>query len=835
MNKSLLALGAGLILVLSSPVPCAQAAGTVQLSGHVLPFVSQLQARGHLAATNLNLAIGLPLRNREALTNLLEQINDPASTNYHKYLTPAQFNDKFAPSASDYQAVADFAQQHGLKVVGTHGNRMLLDVRGLSTDIEKTFQVNFKTYKHPTENRQFFATDVEPTVPAGLPVLDISGLNNYTRPHAHLLYKSITPGSNAVVKSSGKASPNAGSGPVGTYMGNDFRNAYIPGSTLMGSGQTIALVEYDGYFLSDIQAYEAQAGRTNIPLQNILIDGFNGAPTFIDGNSEVSLDIEMLVSMAPAAAQINVYEGSPFSSTPNDVINRIATDDSANQISTSWTWSGGPSATADQIYQQFILQGQSYFQCSSDFDAYVAGTVDNPNYFGTPADSPYVTSVGGTTLTMTPNGASRVSETVWNWDVEYGPVYDGVGSSGGISTYYTIPSWQTNVNMAACQGSTTHRNFPDVALTADNIYVIYFGGLEGSFGGTSAATPLWAAFTSLINQQETNYSHAPIGFINPALYAIANSANYTNCFNDITTGSNTWSASPSLFIAVTNYDLCTGLGTPNGTNLINALVTNPVTNYVFKLSAPPAPYGSTLSTLNGGTPNGAWNLFIQDDNQFNTGLISNGWAINLTLGSPLGSVADLGLTLIASATTVAPGGKVGFSFTVTNYGGFSTATNVLVQNTLTSGTSLISSNLSTGTLVRSGDEFVWSVGNLATNAGATLSIVVQAPSVAGNIICAATALSDTPDPNPADSSVNVSVAVASTTAPTLSTSYNAASGHFVLSVGGTGTVRVDDSTNLANSADWVPVLTNTAPFSYTNYNSWANHQFFFRAVTATSP
>ena len=130
MNKSLLALGAGLILVLSSPVPCARAAGTVQLSGHVLPFLSQLQVRGHLAATNVNLAIGLPLRNREALTNLIEQINDPASTNYHKYLTPAQFNDKFAPSASDYQAVADFAQQHGLKVVGTHGNRMLLDVRG---------------------------------------------------------------------------------------------------------------------------------------------------------------------------------------------------------------------------------------------------------------------------------------------------------------------------------------------------------------------------------------------------------------------------------------------------------------------------------------------------------------------------------------------------------------------------------------------------------------------------------------------------------------------------------------------------------------------------------
>jgi uncharacterized repeat protein (TIGR01451 family) len=830
MNQSLLALGAGLLLALPSPALSAQAAGTVSLSGHVLPIVKQLPPRGHLSATNLNLTIGLPLRNLEDLTNLLAQITDPASTNYHKYLTPEQFTEKFGPSDEDYQAVAEFARQHRLSVTTTHGNRMLLDVRGLSTDIEQAFHVNLQTYPYPNGTRQFFATDVEPSVPAGLKIQDISGLNNFDRAHARLAYLPASAKASLGAKGTNGASPRIGSGPFGLYIGNDFRNAYIPGSSLGGSGQNVALVEFDGFLASDINEYESLAGRTNIPLTTILLNGFNGQPTGNGNEVEVSGDIQMLVSMAPALAQILVYE-EPFGDPPNDILNRIATDDSASQVGCSWGWSGGPSATTDQIFQQMALQGQTIFVASGDSDAYPAGTVDNALGQGAPADSAYVTSVGGTTLTMDPTATTRISETVWNWDVEYGTLFDGIGSSGGISTYYKIPSWQTNVNMTACQGSTTNRNFPDVALTADNILVIADGGVEYLGFGTSTATPLWAGFTAMINQQEAVLSHAAIGFINPALYAIANSTNYTNCFFDIATGNNTWSGSPSLFFAVTNYDLCTGLGTPKGTNLINALVTSPVTtNYVFKISAPPAPYGTTLSAMNGGTPNGAWNLFIQDDYQFNSGMISNGWAINITLGAPLGSVADLGLALNASATAVPLGSNVVFYYSVTNYGGFSTATNVFVANSLTSGTTFISSTPSPGTTFqRSGDQFIWTIGNLATNAGATLSVTVQAPTVAGNIVASALAQSATPNPNPDDAQQFVSVAVG-TTGPTLSGSYN--NGHFILNVGGTtGTFIIEESTNLAKASAWVPVITNTAPFSYTNYNSLTNRQLFYEAVT----
>ena len=149
-------------------------------------------------------------------------------------------------------------------------------------------------------------------------------------------------------------------------------------------------------------------------------------------------------------------------------------------------------------------------------------------------------------------------------------------SSGGISSYYTIPSWQTNVsNLSGRGGSASFRNIPDVAACANNIYEIYDNGkntndYDGN-AGTSAAAPLWAGFMALVNQQLATNGQPSAGFINPALYAIAARTNYTSYFHDVTSGSNTWVSSPNLFYATNGYDLCTGLGTMNGTNLINAL------------------------------------------------------------------------------------------------------------------------------------------------------------------------------------------------------------------------------------------------------------------------
>src|SRR5580704_4445070 len=146
----------------------------------VLP---QLIPQGDVVATNqLRLAIGLPLHHRDQLDALLTQLYDPHSTNFHQFLKPDDFVGRFGPTEPEYQAVIQFAQDNGLTVVGRHRNRLVLDVAGNASDIERAFRVHLRTYHHPVEPRTFFAPDAAPTVPANLPMTDIWGLSDYARP-----------------------------------------------------------------------------------------------------------------------------------------------------------------------------------------------------------------------------------------------------------------------------------------------------------------------------------------------------------------------------------------------------------------------------------------------------------------------------------------------------------------------------------------------------------------------------------------------------------------------------------------------------------------------------
>jgi subtilase family serine protease len=197
--------------------------------GHVPPVLKSLTSTGRLPGTNwLNLAIGLPLRNPAGLSNLLQQIYDPTSPNFHHYLTPEEFTSKFGPTEGDYQAVLSFARANHLQVTTTHPNRVLLDVSGSAAEVEQALHLTLHTYRHPSENRTVYAPDREPSLDLSVPVLHISGLDNYALPRPHLHATRIIPGQNA--------SRNAGSGPSGTYMGLDFRAAYVPDSPLNGSG-----------------------------------------------------------------------------------------------------------------------------------------------------------------------------------------------------------------------------------------------------------------------------------------------------------------------------------------------------------------------------------------------------------------------------------------------------------------------------------------------------------------------------------------------------------------------------------------------------------------------
>jgi uncharacterized repeat protein (TIGR03803 family) len=505
-----------------------------------------LQPLERLAATNrLNLAIGLPTRNQDALALLLQQLYDPASTNFRQFLTTEQFTESFGPSEQDYQAVIAFANSHGLTVTATYPNRMIVDVSASVVEIEAAFHVALQVYQHPTEQRTFYAPDVEPSLNLGVPVLGISGLNNYAVPRPRLKATPIAGGRTAA--------PQTGSGTGGSYMGYDFRAAYAPGAPFVGTGQIVGLLEFDGYNASDIAYYETKSGLPSVTLSNVLLNGVSGRPSGSGGEVEVCLDIEVAIAMAPGLSKLVVYEASNW----HDMLNRMASDNLAKQLSCSWYIpGGGPDPVADQIWQQMAAQGQAFFNASGDADAY-SGPIDFPG------DTPFITQVGGTTLTTAGPVGAWVTEKVWNWG-------GGTGSGGGVSTSYAIPSYQTNISMVANLGSTTKRNTPDVAMTADNVYV-RADGRDYNVGGTSCAAPLWAGFTALINQAALSNGEPLVGFINPAVYALGKTPALTANFHDITIGNNESPSSPTKFPAVPGFDLCTGWGTPLGTSLIYSI------------------------------------------------------------------------------------------------------------------------------------------------------------------------------------------------------------------------------------------------------------------------
>ncbi|HEV2393562.1 MAG TPA: protease pro-enzyme activation domain-containing protein [Verrucomicrobiae bacterium] len=558
------------------------------LPGHVPPAVSRLKVQRALAGQErLQLALGLPLRDKAGLTNFLRDLYNPVSPRYGQFLTAEQFTERFGPSLPDYQRVIEFARTNGFSVMATHPNRLVLDVTAPVADIEKAFGIRLNVYQHPSEARTFYAPDANPSVPVSVPILDVSGLDNFVLPHP----MDLKPAPLDQVVSNA-----TGSGPGGDFLGRDFRAAYAPGVSLTGVGQVIGLFQFGPYFSNDIPVYEQATGLPiTIIVTNVLLDGFTGVPAPGADDGEEALDIEMAMSMAPGAV-IVVYEGN----SAYDIFNRMATDNLAKQMSCSWGFSPPPSGM-DNIFLEFAAQGQTLFVASGDGGAY-----NSSQTIFSPADDPNITSVGGTSLTTSGAGGPWQSESAWG------------GSGGGWSAAYAIPTWQQGLNMSANHGSTTRRNLPDVAMLAEPmIYFVFKNGQSGTVGGTSAASPLWGGFMALVNQQAAANGKPPLGFLNPVIYSLGRSAGYAASFHDITAGQNTNAGSPTNYYAVAGYDLCTGWGTPNGANFINALAgpNDPlqITPGIGFVAA--TPYGSPfrpvsldLSLTNTGTASLDWSL-----------------------------------------------------------------------------------------------------------------------------------------------------------------------------------------------------------------------------------
>jgi subtilase family serine protease len=668
------------------PAPAAQQV----LSRHVPPVTKRLTPTGRLdSRTRLDLAIGLPLRNREQLTNLLQELYQPGNPNFRHFLTPDQFAATFGPSQEDYQKVIDFAKSHGLIVKRTHSNRTLLDVEGSVADIEKAFHVHMLVYKHPVETRSFFAPDAEPSLDLATPVLAISGLDNYAkpRPRLHLPRTSLRP----MVRplgGGGSGGGGGGGGYTGPFEGYDFRNAYAAGVSQDGAGQTVGLFELFAFSQQDIQDYEDECGiYPYVNVQPVLIDGASGDdsnvdwidyPGYLDYAFEVTGDIEMAISMAPGLSSVLVYEGpTPLDLPPlgtnyiqdasttaqiNDVLNRMATDDLAKQLSCSYGFDINLSTV--QIFQQYAAQGQSFFLASGDAGAYSAA-VDEP------ADDPNITIVGGTTLTTASSseGGPWSSETAWltpaGYD-DFGDYLPEEATGGGVSLTYTIPPWQQGISMTANQGSTTKRNLPDVSLVANNINLVWGNDFIGeSFdwteAGTSLATPLWAGFMALVNQQAAANGQPPIGFANPALYAIGKSiTNYQACFNDITTGCNTNNSSPTKYYATAGYDLCTGWGTMIGSNLMQALLAPPSENLVV---TPPLGFTSF------GPGGGPFTVTSQTYTLKNIGSTPLNWSLANTSSWLTVSTTSGTLSSGASSTVTISLNSAATNFLIGNYSG----------------------------------------------------------------------------------------------------------------------------------------------------------------------
>ncbi len=366
------------VFLLANP---AVAAPRHRLSGHVPQAVVGLTPVDRLpGASRLNLAIGLPLRNQAEFDLLLEQLCDPASTNYQHYLSRDEFTERFGPTVEDYQSVINFVQSHGLAVKKTHPNRTLLEVSGTVADIEQAFQLNLRVFRHPTEDRTFFAPDTEPSVDLDVPVLDISGLDNFIIPRPMNL--KLKPADQTANFQAGAIPPPTGSGPNSNFIGNDFRAAYVPGVSLTGNGQSVGLFELDGYFPGDITHYKNQAGLPDVPVTNVLVAGYSGAAG--SNNVEVALDIEMAISMAPGLSNVIVYEGTD----PNSILMQMVDDNLCSQASASWTFP--INSTTTNLFHQFAVHGVSFFTASGDSGEY-------HNSPSPPTDDPYLTSVGGTT------------------------------------------------------------------------------------------------------------------------------------------------------------------------------------------------------------------------------------------------------------------------------------------------------------------------------------------------------------------------------------------------------------------------------------------------------
>src|SRR3989442_9365313 len=512
----------------------------------------------------MTVTVSLALRNEPRLQAFIARVSDPRSRAHGQYLTPAQFSALYGPTPGQVQQVADHLRASGLRVMSVSPNRTLVQARGAVSAVEAAFGVTISDWHDREQNRDFFGNDTQPTLPASLVplVVGVAGLNNHYQRHRTSREPVSLPSS---------------AGPGGGYTPTDLRSAFDTGpletSLVPGSGPALGLFELDTFNQANISMYDANYGLLAVPPNVVTVDS---GPTPNGGEVEVELDIEVMHALAPSSP-ITVWEGPNTDDGALNTYNAMVVSDSTPSNSTSWGICE-PNTTAaemtalDNVFKQAAAQGQRFLAASGDFGAYdCAANKTNASLIAvdSPAGDPTIPGVAGSALTAASSGAYG-SEVAWSNTTRT----PNLGSGGGLSTQFSIPSWQTRPGV---QNSYSNRKpqGPDAALDADprTGYSVYVTDSAGTgwrqYGGTSAGAPAWAAITALANQYANSQHEPNLGFANPTPYRLGSSQPPYPAFHDVTSGGNLY------YPATSGWDFATGWGSVDAYNVARDLVMKP--------------------------------------------------------------------------------------------------------------------------------------------------------------------------------------------------------------------------------------------------------------------
>lgn len=512
--------------------------------------------------TLIDFSLVLRVADQAGLDAYLAGLYDPTSPVYHRFLTAPEFGARFGLPGDRVHRVEQWARHAGLEVVRTYLQRTAIRVRAPAGDVNRLFAVTLIDELDPQTGTTYRVVDEEPSVPSAiLPEVEgIAGLDD--RPAVSFAAPSgfTTAGV-----------PRTGLGPRDLAAAYDIDPLYDAG--IQGSGQYIAIVSFDTYLPSDIETFEQELGIVDAPpIERIAVGEPLDEPG--SGSGEVTLDIDVIRSVAPKAQILNFEAPNNGSVGFAEMVDAIVEDGRAQIISVSWGLCDAAGRLSpvsrlrgERSFQAMAAAGISLFAASGDWGAYSCSVRDPSDHRVTvfwPSSSPYVVSVGGTFLSVREDG-SYLDEAGWEDYLTTG------GTGGGLNPIDERPAWQRGVGVENSE-SNGARQLPDISAAADpdTGYAVYYTAEEGNgwtmIGGTSGAAPFWAGITALFGEVNERAGVGRTGFLNPVLYAIAEEAEPNTVLHDVVRGGDL------LHRAGPGWDYATGLGTPDVTALAGAIV-----------------------------------------------------------------------------------------------------------------------------------------------------------------------------------------------------------------------------------------------------------------------